>query len=84
MSVSCNLYIIYRYDSVTGIFTVPSGGDGFYYLSLFLVVINPKLAYFDVNVNGETVCTAFAEQTDTPDNDGPTSCNALSYLTEGK
>ena len=62
----------------------PPGGDGFYYFSLFLVVINPKLAYFDLNVNEGTVCTAFTEQTDTPSNDGPTSCTAISYLTEGK
>ena len=32
-----SLFIIYRYDSTTRTFTVPPGGNGFYYGSLFIV-----------------------------------------------
>ena len=33
------LFIVYRYDSTTGTFTVPSGGDGFYYFSVYCLQI---------------------------------------------
>ena len=31
------LLIVYRYDSSTGMFVVPSGGDGFYYFSAYFL-----------------------------------------------
>ena len=33
------LFIVYRYDSTTGTFTVPPGGDGFYYFSVYCLQI---------------------------------------------
>ena len=62
---------------------MPPGGEGFYYFSVYLVVVNPEFGYFDLQINGETFCTSFAEQTDTPNNDGPTSCTAVSYAEPG-
>ena len=34
-----SLFIVYRYDSTTGTFTVPPGGDGFYYFSVYCLQI---------------------------------------------
>ena len=45
---SFSLNFIYRYDSTTGSFTVPSGGDGFYYFSVYLLVHNGEYSRFDI------------------------------------
>ena len=34
-----SLFIVYRYNSTTGTFTVPPGGDGFYYFSVYCLQI---------------------------------------------
>ena len=47
-----------RYDSSTGIFTVPSGGDGFYYLSTYLRIDDGEYGLFDLTVNGIEICKA--------------------------
>ena len=52
----CNF--IYRYDSSTGTFTVPPGGDGFYYFSVYLSINSIESAYFDVEVNEQRLCSA--------------------------
>ena len=62
---------------------MPPGGDGFYYFSIFLMVLDLEFAYFDMQINGETICTAYASQTDTPINDENTSCMAVSYVAQG-
>ena len=77
------LSIVIRYDSTTGTFTVPPGGDGFYYLSTYLVVDDGENGRFDIQLNEETICTAFADQIDTVNNDENTSCHAVAYITEG-
>ena len=62
---------------------MPAGGDGIYYFSVYFLLVNGKIGYFDMEINGQTICSAFARQTDGPNNDGPTSCVAVSYVTEG-
>ena len=77
------LSTVIRYDSTTGTFTVPPGGDGFYYFSAYLVVEDRESGVFDIELNDETICTAFAQQIDTLNNEENTSCNAAVYVTEG-
>ena len=72
-----------RYDSTTGMFTVPPGGDGFYYFSVFFFVQNGEEGYFDIQINEEVLCTAQTDQTDTPNNEGQAVCSAATYATEG-
>ena len=79
-SITC-LFILYRYDSTTGTFTVPSGGDGYYYFSTFLLVYSDEYAYFDIQINGEVLCTAVTDETDT--GGGQSACGAAAYATEG-
>ena len=62
---------------------MPPSGDGFYYFSTYLVVDDDEYGRFDMQLNEETICTAFADQTDTVNNDENTSCHAAAYVTEG-
>ena len=79
-----SLFIIYRYDNTTGTFTVPSGGDGFYYFSAYFVVRYYEYARFDIQINGETLCTAFTdEEQQAAADDGQAACSAATYATEG-
>ena len=72
------------YRSSTGTFTVPFGGDGYYYFSTYLLVQDGEVGRFDIRFNGEMVCYAHATQTGTTTDEITTSCSAVVYGTEGK
>ena len=77
--------LFFRYDSSSGLFTVPSGGDGFYYFSVFLNVDGDEYGYFDVEINGQLMCTVCGDLTISPDTDyEATSCSGIVYAVEGK
>ena len=76
--------ILYRYDSTTGIFTVPPGGDGFYYFATYLLVQADEWARFEIRINGEVLCTADTSQYDTPSDAGQAACSGAIYATEGR
>ena len=79
-----SLFYIYRYDSTTGTFTVPPGGDGFYYFSVFLTADGAEFGTFDMELNGELVCTAYSDQTESPGSDSETiACNGVLFTVEG-
>ena len=64
---------------------MPSGGDGFYYFSAYFTVYYFEHAYFDIQINGESICTAHADRNGSDNTDpGPTSCSAATYADEGK
>ena len=77
-----SLFIVYRYESTTGTFTVPPGGDGYYYFSVYLLVPTFEQAWFDIEINGEVLCTAFGDNDDILDY-GQATCSAATYATEG-
>ena len=52
---------IHRYDSTTGTFTVPPGGDGFYYFSTYLLVVGGEWGDFEIQINGEMLCSTLFE-----------------------
>ena len=64
---------------------MPPGGDGFYYFSAYFTVYEYKVAYFDIEINLEDLCTAHGE-TDSSTFDDPvhTSCSAVTYAAEGE
>ena len=75
---------VFRYDSTSGTFTVPVGGDGYYYFSTYFTVWYFEFALFDIQINGETICTARADRSATTfTDDGHTSCSAATFATEG-
>ena len=61
---------------------MPPGGDGFYYFSAYFLVNYYEFAGLDIQINGETVCTAFTDQQDPVDN-GQAACSAATYASEG-
>ena len=73
-----------RYDSSVGEFIVPPGGDGFYYFSVFFLVSQYEVAYFDIEINGDVLCTAQTDQGDTLYEEGQAACSAAIYATEGR
>ena len=90
MVVQVNIYfediiaLFSRYDSTTGTFTVPPGGDGFYYFSVFLTALGGKSVYFNVDHNGEEISTVYSDLTSSPSSDHEmASCSAIIYAVEG-
>ena len=68
-----------------GTFTVPSGEDGFYYFSAYFTVYPLEYAFFDIQINGETICSARGEKdTSTFTDTIHTSCSAATYAAAGK
>ena len=61
---------IYRYNRTTGSFTVPPGGDGYYYFSSHLLFTNGEYGRFDIRINGEVLCTVEVDQQETLTDDG--------------
>ena len=79
------IYCLHRYDSSTGTFTVPPGGNVFYYFSAYFVVYYNEYARFDIQINGELICTAWADRDHSDNLDpGHTSCSAVIFAVEGK
>ena len=62
---------------------MPSGGDGFYYFSVFLIVTYGKWSRLDIQINGETLCTATTDEQETPGDEGLAACSAATYASEG-
>ena len=63
----------FRYDNTTGMFTVPPGGEGYYYFSTYLFVVLGEWGRFGIQINGELLCTA--QTSHSTDNYGPAVCS---------
>ena len=72
------------YDNTTGIFTVPSGGDGVYYFSTFLLVSPGEGGRFEMRLNDNVVCTAFGDQDYSGVDHAQGGCGAMLSVVEGK
>ena len=77
-----SMFIVYRYDSTTGTFTVPPGGGGFYYFSVYLDSQAGENSVFDIEINGEPLCSVELDQQASSD-EGQASCNAAALAMEG-
>ena len=64
---------------------MPSGGDGFYYFFVYLTADGSEFAYFEIEVNGQPVCTATSDIRDLSSNsEEATSCSVVTYATAGR
>ena len=73
-----------RYDSTTGVFSVPSGGDGTYYFSISLSVSYGQFGRFDIQLNDETLCSSYGDNDVNGGGDsGQATCSAIAELVEG-
>ena len=64
---------------------MPPGGDEVYYFSVYLTAIGDEACYFDLEVNGMSVCTIYSDLTESVSSDEEgTSCSGVSIAVEGK
>ena len=78
-TISLPIVFISSYNSTTGVFTVPPGGDGFYHFSITLQNQAGERGHFQIQLNGHNKCTAHLPFT-CP---GTGSCNAHTSATAG-
>ena len=78
-----SFYIFCRYAITTRTFTVPPGGDGYYYLSTYLLGINGENSHFDIQMNGKILCTVRLEQFETAGDLLQSACGAAIYTAQG-
>ena len=65
-------------------FTVPPGGDGIYYFSTYVLVDEGEIAGFDVELNGDVICTTYPDHGNSGDLDyAPGSCSAVVDIIAG-
>ena len=63
---------------------MPPGGDGYYYFSVYLNADGAETAVFDAELNGELVCTAYSDLTESIATDlEATSCSGVTEVSEG-
>ena len=63
---------------------MPPGGDGFYYFSVYLLGVGAEISFFDVEHNGQLICTAVSDPFDSSASDAEsTMCSAVTYDVEG-
>ena len=74
---------MYRYDSTTGRFTVPPGGDGYYYFSTYLLGDAREIGNFDIEINGNVLCIVRVEQQVDIADYPQSSCSAAILAAEG-
>ena len=72
------------YNSDTGVFTAPTGSDGLYYFSTYLVVESDEYASFHMMLNDEVFCSAIGDHDEGVDISLPqATCSATADLNEG-
>ncbi len=77
-------YTFFSYDPSTGAFTVPPGGDGLYYFSIYLSVDDGEHGWFNIRVNGGILWTAEGDLNADGTYDNPQATSSgLAQLTQG-
>ena len=67
-------------------FTVPPGGDGWYYFFAHFRVFGDKYALFNMQLNSNYLCTMVEDDTgeETGDDGSQGACGTVIYAEEGK
>ena len=80
----CKELLVFRYNSTTGQFVVPTGGAGLYFLYTNFLADEQEFANFFIRVNDQAICGAFSDMNDIGVNDnGTPSCGSVAILIEG-
>ena len=83
-TTSLPILFIFSYDSTTGVFTVPPGGDGVYYFSTYLLVDDGEYAYIDIRLNDDVICSTLPDHNHNAASDlAPGSCSAVVDVMDG-
>ena len=76
-TTSLPILFISSYNSTTGVFTVPPGGDGVNYFSTYLYVSDGEYGRFNMMLNDDTVCSLYPDHFDSGDDSVPGTCSAV-------
>ena len=83
-TTSLPILFISSYDNANGVFTVPLGGDGFYYFSVNLVGDVGEFARFDMRLNDDVICSTVHDHNHSGSDDyAPGSCSAVVNVVAG-
>ena len=82
-TTSLPILFISSCNSTTGTFTVPPGGDGVYYFSVYLLVIDGEFGIFDMTLNDDVICTAHPDHDNGGNDRAPGSCSAIVDVVTG-
>ena len=64
---------------------MPSGGDGYYYFFDYLTSDGAEFSYFEIEINGEPICTATSDIRELSTNsEEATSCSVVTYAMAGR
>ena len=75
-------FVIYsRYDNTNGVFTVPDGAAGLYFISTHLVTAHDSFARFTIFRNNELLCEIFGESLKAKE---ATGCSVTTEMDSGK
>ena len=78
------MYVFCRYNSTTGMFTVPPGGDGMYFIYQFMTGDWGEYALFEIRINNVRMCSAHADLDVNGGSDRPSaSCGVVASLNAG-
>ena len=81
---NCELFVS-SYDSLTGVFMVPPGGDGVYYFFTYLLGSTGEFGIFDMTLNNDRICSTYVEHNHSGSSDlAPGSCSAVVQVVAGK
>ncbi len=73
-----------RYNPATGIFTVPTGGAGTYFLSIYFSVDIAKSAVLKMVGNGDLICEADGDHDSGAGDRANGGCSGVAQLSEGE
>ena len=76
-------HIYFRYDPDTGVFTVPSDGDGLYFFSTFLTVFTSEYGRFEIMKNNVLSCLAWGDNQSNSGDYEQIPCSAVVSLVSG-
>ena len=62
---------------------MPPGGDGWYYFFAHFRGSNTEYALFNIQINGNSLCTMVEDTSGTSDDGGQGGCGTVVYATEG-
>ena len=62
---------------------MPPGGDGYYYFSGNLLGDDMEIGFFDIDINGDVLCTVRVEQQDSVTDFPQSGCGAAIHAVEG-
>ena len=63
---------------------MPPGGDGFYYFSTYLLGDDDQYGFFNIEINGDILCTVVIEQEVTDGDALQSACSTATYAVEGR